>query len=828
MAAVLAQAREIAVDLEHHSYRSFLGFTCLMQVSTREEDWVVDTLALRGVLGKHLKDLFADARVIKVLHGCNSDVVWLQRDFGLFLVNVFDTGQAARVLGLESFALAHLLLTFCGVKANKSFQLADWRVRPLPPKLIEYARDDTHYLLHIYDRLRHMLQEANQRRKGGESMLMEVLRRSRDICLQLYEKPLFTETSYLELYRKSGGRLSDVQLAVFAGLFAWRDAKARAEDEGLQYVLPNHVLFSLAKALPSSLGGVRAVARGGSSGFAVLAAEEILAVITQARRQQLPQPLSSPPRAHGQGVGTSVDAEEEEEGAVGMQGTGGGEECAAQRDIAAGDVDTDEGRQLPRDGGGASVAAASSERAGTATGPKWHTPGGATRVGGGAAAVSPSKVASPALTAGGTAAQPSDSSVAALPVQGESSSNAAAATGGDGPSSATRKGPIVRKATSSLFGGAPHKGPLVSGGPSASLAPRSVASAAALSSVLATARGGGSATDALTSSKLASIHSSFSLPFGPTAAPAAMSIHPRRDAGEGQHELSGASRPPEGELPADDAGSSDASRVQEVGEREAGASSCYAAITAASQGSLAGVRRDAPEWRKLRPPVPKGGPEPSAGASGQAMGNAPPQLSGNNLALDAGARKAMSELYEMPGAKRRRGDGAARANLSAQAAASGPGTLEPHRPADDGAAALQQCGLASDEEDWEEEAGVALRSSGSGSNGAFISKEGAAGADDGPNWIADADGNIGLEGEQTSSRRGAIDYAKRWTSNPAVYEDRLRHGGGKRGRGGGDKAGMPHKALKPVKETGIADGLKPGRRSQAFPVSGNRVGTFTK
>ena len=28
----LEQAREIAVDLEAHSYRSYLGFTCLMQV----------------------------------------------------------------------------------------------------------------------------------------------------------------------------------------------------------------------------------------------------------------------------------------------------------------------------------------------------------------------------------------------------------------------------------------------------------------------------------------------------------------------------------------------------------------------------------------------------------------------------------------------------------------------------------------------------------------------------------------------------------------------------------------------------------------------------
>jgi len=33
------------VDLENHSFRSFEGFLCLMQLSTRTHDFVIDTLA---------------------------------------------------------------------------------------------------------------------------------------------------------------------------------------------------------------------------------------------------------------------------------------------------------------------------------------------------------------------------------------------------------------------------------------------------------------------------------------------------------------------------------------------------------------------------------------------------------------------------------------------------------------------------------------------------------------------------------------------------------------------------------------------------------------
>lgn len=45
----LGTQEKIAVDLDEHSKRSFLGFTCLIQVSTCEKDWVVYGIKLRSV-----------------------------------------------------------------------------------------------------------------------------------------------------------------------------------------------------------------------------------------------------------------------------------------------------------------------------------------------------------------------------------------------------------------------------------------------------------------------------------------------------------------------------------------------------------------------------------------------------------------------------------------------------------------------------------------------------------------------------------------------------------------------------------------------------------
>ena len=62
LAEELASVREMAVDLEAHAYRSFQGFCCLMQLSTRKADYLVDVLALRSGIGPVLGPVFADGK----------------------------------------------------------------------------------------------------------------------------------------------------------------------------------------------------------------------------------------------------------------------------------------------------------------------------------------------------------------------------------------------------------------------------------------------------------------------------------------------------------------------------------------------------------------------------------------------------------------------------------------------------------------------------------------------------------------------------------------------------------------------------------------------
>lgn len=67
--------------------------------------------------------------LFQVFHGAESDIIWLQRDFGIYVVNMFDTRKAMKELSYRKYSLQHLIQECCDVVLNKDLQKADWRVR---------------------------------------------------------------------------------------------------------------------------------------------------------------------------------------------------------------------------------------------------------------------------------------------------------------------------------------------------------------------------------------------------------------------------------------------------------------------------------------------------------------------------------------------------------------------------------------------------------------------------------------------------------------------------------------------------------------------------
>lgn len=65
LSAYLDTVTEMAVDLENHNYRSYQGFCCLMQISTRDKDFLIDAIQLRHQLHM-LNHSFTNPNILKV------------------------------------------------------------------------------------------------------------------------------------------------------------------------------------------------------------------------------------------------------------------------------------------------------------------------------------------------------------------------------------------------------------------------------------------------------------------------------------------------------------------------------------------------------------------------------------------------------------------------------------------------------------------------------------------------------------------------------------------------------------------------------------------
>ncbi|KAL6150021.1 exosome nuclease subunit [Exserohilum turcicum] len=257
MLSELKTAKEIAVDLEHHDNRTYIGMVSLMQISTRDKDWIVDTLKPWRRKLECLNEVFADPNILKVLHGAYMDIMWLQRDLGIYVVGLFDTFHAARALGYPTASLAYLLQRHVNFTAQKQYQLADWRIRPLSPELFEYARADTHFLLYVYDNMRNELVEKSDFDNPDKNKVRDVLEKSKETALQRYEHPIYDSelglgtNGWYKLISRTPAQFTPEQFAVFRAVHKWRDDLGRKEDESPLFIMPNHAVFSVARAMPA-------------------------------------------------------------------------------------------------------------------------------------------------------------------------------------------------------------------------------------------------------------------------------------------------------------------------------------------------------------------------------------------------------------------------------------------------------------------------------------------------------------------------------------------------------------------------------------------------
>jgi ribonuclease D len=224
----------VAMDTEADSLHAYPEKVCLIQVSTASGDRLVDPLA--GLNLDPLLDALCDHAL--VMHGADYDLRLLRKHHQFVPSTIFDTMLAARLLGLRQFGLSHLVGHYLGVKLEKGPQKANWAVRPLTERMEHYARNDTHYLKPLADRLRPEL-EAKGR-----------LAWHRECCAQLVRNSTNHQPTDRDLvWRVKGSHLLErPALAVLRELWHWREAEAIGANKPPFFVMSHEALVQVAAA----------------------------------------------------------------------------------------------------------------------------------------------------------------------------------------------------------------------------------------------------------------------------------------------------------------------------------------------------------------------------------------------------------------------------------------------------------------------------------------------------------------------------------------------------------------------------------------------------
>jgi ribonuclease D len=261
----ISGVREIAVDTEGASFHRFIDRIYLLQISTRERSAIIDPLPIG--MPEAMGDILQDPDVEVVFHDADYDLRLLHQDYGWHVNSIFDTRIAAQLLGIKAFGLAALLDEFFGVKLDKKHQRADWSLRPLTQGMLDYAAQDTRYLLDLRDQLKSRLEKLGR---------WEWAREEFD---RLEGTKWEDDDSSLAFLRIKGARdLNRRELALLRELVPWRDSVAKEVDRATFRVMGNEVLLEIARTAPRTVKDLASL-KGMPRGILDRGAHAILAAV---------------------------------------------------------------------------------------------------------------------------------------------------------------------------------------------------------------------------------------------------------------------------------------------------------------------------------------------------------------------------------------------------------------------------------------------------------------------------------------------------------------------------------------------------------------------
>lgn len=281
----LEEAPVLALDTESDQFHAYRPRVCLIQVADRSRVALIDALRFDAGSIAPLRRLLEAPGPVKVVHAVRNDLLALQRDLDIHPRNLFDTYEAVRFLGYARHGLDALLAEHASVHVSKRHQRFNWRTRPLPAPVAEYAASDVRYLVQLRQTLREELAAAGWLEAHAEHCAW--LERN-----TVYEAgPEFDPEGWRKV--RGADELAPHAQNVLRELYLWRHEACSATNTATLFLADDLALVRLAREQPATHEALRQL-RGLSSSTATRHGDAILECISRARRHQPPPPPRRP------------------------------------------------------------------------------------------------------------------------------------------------------------------------------------------------------------------------------------------------------------------------------------------------------------------------------------------------------------------------------------------------------------------------------------------------------------------------------------------------------------------------------------------------------
>ena len=130
----------LAIDTEFTRRTTYYAKLALVQIASGERRVLIDPLKISD--WQPLRDLFVSAET-NIFHAALEDLEVFRKDVGALPEPLFDTQIAASFLNYPlQISYQSLTESLENVRLEKKFTRFDWKKRPLPADVLQYAIDD--------------------------------------------------------------------------------------------------------------------------------------------------------------------------------------------------------------------------------------------------------------------------------------------------------------------------------------------------------------------------------------------------------------------------------------------------------------------------------------------------------------------------------------------------------------------------------------------------------------------------------------------------------------------------------------------------------------